>query len=130
MKYLICTAVLIGVLFIPPVFAQTNNSYLRVAKIIVDSTKLADYKKALSEGIEAAVRLEPGVIALYAVYAKDDPTHITVFEIYESVRAYNLHIQTPHFKKYKLAVQDMVISLELTDVAPIALHSKGSQHLQ
>lgn len=82
------------------VCAQGKNNYIRVAKIIIDSAKTDAYKAALAEGIEAAVRTEPGVLTLYAVYAKDKPAHITVFEVYESVAAYNSHIQTPHFKKY------------------------------
>jgi quinol monooxygenase YgiN len=61
---------------------------------------------------------------LYAVYEKEHPNHVSVFEIYANVDAYNLHIKTPHFLKYKATVQDMVKSLELIDVMPIALEKK------
>lgn len=105
--------------------AQDNSNYIRIARIIVDSTKLESYKTALKEGIEAAVRIEPGVLRLYAVYEKNNPTHITVFEIYADENAYKSHIQTAHFNKYKNTVKDMVKSLELVDVAPIALKAKN-----
>jgi quinol monooxygenase YgiN len=82
------------------------------------------YKEALKEHAETAVRVEPGVLMLYAVYEKEHPNHVSVFEIYANVDAYNFHIKTPHFLKYKAAVQDMVRSLELTDVVPIALEAK------
>ena len=108
-------------------FAQNNSHYMRVAKIVVDSTKLESYKSALKEGIEVAVRTEPGVLSLYAVYDKKNPTHVTVFEIYADEKAYQSHIQTAHFKKYKNAAQDMVKSLELVDVGPIALESKKKE---
>ena len=108
-------------------FAQNNSHYMRVAKIVVDSTKLESYKSALKEGIESAVRIEPGVLSLYAVYDKKNPTHVTVFEIYADEKAYQSHIQTAHFKKYKNAAQDMVKSLELVDVGPIALESKKKE---
>jgi len=108
-------------------FAQNNSHYMRIAKIVVDSTKLESYKSALKEGIESAVRIEPGVLSLYAVYDKKNPTHITVFEIYADEKAYQSHIQTAHFKKYKNAAQDMVKSLELVDVGPIALESKKKE---
>ena len=65
-----------------------------------------------------------GVLDLYSVYDKDDPTHVTVFEIYASKDAYKSHIQTPHFLKYKATVKNMVKSLLLTDVIPIALETK------
>ena len=104
--------------------AQSNVHYMRIAKIIVDSTQLENYKTALKEGIETAVRTEPGVLSMYAVHEKADPTHVTVFEIYADEDAYKLHIQTAHFKKYKSTVESMVKSLELTDVEPIVMKAK------
>jgi quinol monooxygenase YgiN len=105
-------------------FAQENKPYVHIAKIVVDSAQLDNYKAALKEHAEVAVRKEPGVLTLYAVYDKDNPTHVTVFEIYASVEAYELHIRTPHFLKYKSLAKDMVKSLVLTDVIPIALETK------
>lgn len=104
--------------------AQDTKPYVRIATIVVDSAQLENYKIALKEHAEAAVSKEPGVLTLYGVYDKDRPTHITVFEIYASVHAYQLHIQTPHFLKYKSTVKHMVKSLELKDVIPIALETK------
>ena len=104
--------------------AQQEIRYIRIAKLTIDSTKLEDYKKALKEHAEAAVKIEPGVIMLYAVYEKAHPTNVSVFEIYADEGAYKFHITTPHFLKYKSTVQDMVKSLQLIDVTPIALESK------
>jgi quinol monooxygenase YgiN len=106
------------------VSAQAKTPYVRIAKIIVDSAQLENYKAALKEHAEAAVKKESGVLTLYAVYDQEQPTHITVFEIYASVSAYQSHIQTAHFLKYKSTVKDMVKSLALTDVIPIALETK------
>ena len=75
--------------------------------------------KALS-----AVRVEPGVLTYYAVAEKSDPSHITILEIYADTVAYQSHIKTTHFKKYKEAVKDMVKSLELVDVNLIASAKK------
>ena len=114
--------VIMAILF--SVKASAQNHYMRIAKVVIDSAKLEDYKTALKEGMHAAVDKEPGVLSLYAVYDKEHPTHVTVFETYTDEDAYKAHIQTAHFKKYKEAVKDMVKSLELTDVLPIALESK------
>ncbi len=105
-------------------FAQNDSRYIRIANVIVDSNKLESYKAALKEGIETAMHIEPGVLMLYAVYDKNNPTHITVFEIYADKAAYQYHIQTAHFKKYKSTVESMVKSLTLTDVDAIALQAK------
>src|SRR6476469_4600460 len=88
--------------------AQDKQPYVRIAKIEVDSVQLGNYKSALKEHAEAAVSKEPGVLTLYAVYDKEHPTNVTVFEIYASVSAYQSHIQTPHFLKYKSTVKNMV----------------------
>lgn len=96
--------------------AQSDERVVRIAKITVDPAQLTAYQAALKEGIETAVSKEPGVLAYYAVADKKEPSHITILEVYASQEAYQQHIETPHFKKYKATVQSMVKSLELTDV--------------
>jgi len=107
--------------------AQDKNQVVRIAKLQIDPAQLENYKAALKEHAETAVRLEPGVLTLYAVAEKNNPTHITVFEIYANAQAYQAHLQTAHFKKYKSITKDMVKSLELVDVEPIALESKTNK---
>lgn len=97
---------------------------MRIARIVVDSAQLDAYKAALKDGMTTAVRTEPGVISLTAVYEQDHPTHVTVFEIYADEDSYRSHIQTAHFLKYKAIVQPMVKSLDLVDVLPIAVVTK------
>jgi quinol monooxygenase YgiN len=97
-------------------FAQQKKQMVRLAKVQVDPAQLEQYNTALKEQMSTAVKLEPGVLTYYAVADKNNPTHITILEIYADTAAYQSHIQTPHFKKYKAAVQNMVKSLELVDV--------------
>lgn len=99
--------------------AQDKNQMVRLAKLIIDSSQLEKYKAALKEEIETSVRVEPGVLTLYAVAEKNNPTHITILEIYADKNAYNSHVQTPHFLKYKTLTKDMVKSLELVETEPI-----------
>jgi quinol monooxygenase YgiN len=98
-----------------------STPYVRIAEIEVDPARLEAYQAALREEIDAAVRLEPGVLALHAVADKDNPAHVTVFEIYADEAAYQAHLATPHFAKYKAATQNMVASLRLREAVPIAL---------
>ncbi len=69
--------------------------------------------------------MEPGVLTLYAVSEKDNPTHIIVFEMYTDADAYKAHMSTPHFKKYKATTQEMVKSLKLVETVPIMLYAKA-----
>lgn len=100
-------------------FSQPKSQMVRMAKIVVDPAQLEAYKAFLKEEIEASVRLEPGVLTLYAMSEKDNPAHITILEIYASTDAYKAHIQTPHFQKYKTGTKDMVKSLELVETVPL-----------
>ncbi|HEY4327176.1 MAG TPA: putative quinol monooxygenase [Mucilaginibacter sp.] len=103
---------------------QQKNQIVRIAKIQVDSVQLESYKAALKEEIETSLRIESGVLTLYAVSEKKHPSHITIFETYADTAAYQSHLQTPHFKKYKDIVKNMVTSLELVEVDPIVVRSK------
>ena len=111
-------------LFNTQVMAQEKNQMVRLAKITVDPLQLEKYNAALKEQMTTAVRLETGVLTYYAVADKCDPTRITILEIYADTSAYNAHILTPHFKKYKETVKDMVTSLELVDVTLIGSAKK------
>jgi quinol monooxygenase YgiN len=124
LKYLITIIILATFILPENTFSQSKSNYIRIAKLVIDSAKLDSYKSALKEHAETAVKVEPGVLMLYAVYEKEHPTHVSVFEIYADIDAYKSHIKTPHFLKYKATVQDMVKSLELIDVVPIALEAK------
>src|SRR3954469_18853353 len=108
-----------------PVFAQdTKEPYVRVAEIEIDPAQLEAYKAAVKEQIEAAVQLEAGVLALYSVAEKDNPAHVFVFEMYADIDAYKAHLETAHFKRYKVTTDDMVQSLKLRDMVPILLGAK------
>lgn len=100
--------------------AQVNNKMHRIAKIKVDVNQLEKYKTALLEQMNAAIKLEPGVLSYNVVADKKDATSFTIFEVYASSEAYQSHIMTPHFKKYKETVKDMVLSLELIDAELVA----------
>ena len=68
-----------------------------------------------SEQMTTAIKLEPGVLSYTAIADKKDATSITILEVYASNEAYQSHILTTHFRKYKDAVKDMVLALELID---------------
>ncbi len=104
---------------------QQAAPLVRLAEIEVDPARLVEYKAALREEIEKAIRLEPGVLALQAVALKDNPAQIRILEIYASREAYESHLKTPHFLRYKEATRDMVKSLRLLDAEPVMLGAKA-----
>jgi quinol monooxygenase YgiN len=65
------------------------------------------------------LQLEAGVIAIYPLYQKENPTQIRILEIYANRKAYEGHLKTPHFQKYKTTTLKMVKSLKLIDMNTI-----------
>ncbi len=92
---------------------------VRLAKLVIEAGQLQAYRAILKEEIEASLRLETGVQTLYAMAEKADPTRINILEIYADQAAYEAHIQSPHFLKYKSSTLAMVRSLELMEVEPL-----------
>lgn len=96
-----------------------ENNLVRLSRITVDPDRLDAYNAFLKEEIEASMRLEPGVLTLYATAEKDAPHKVTILEIYADRSAYENHLKTPHFQKYKQGTLSMVKELELVDVKPL-----------
>ncbi|MFL6448481.1 MAG: putative quinol monooxygenase [Bryobacteraceae bacterium] len=105
-----------------------DEPLVRIAELEIDSAQLDAYRTALKEEIATSIRVEPGVLTLYAVSIKDHPDQIRLFEQYASQSAYEAHLQSPHFKKYKSETQGMVRSLKLIETSPILLGTKAGQH--
>jgi len=103
---------------------EVSVDYVQIAEIEIDPAQLESYEAAVKEHIDTAIRLEPGVLVLYAVSEKDNPTRVRVFEVYASTDAYKAHLEAPHFKKYKTMTEKMVKSLRLVQTTPIALAAK------
>src|SRR5690606_16364309 len=95
---------------------ELHDMVIRVAEIEIDSNYLDEYTAILQEEEEASVRLEPGVICIYPMLQKDNPTQVRILEIYARKDAYDAHLKTPHFLKYKTTTNGMVKSLRLIDM--------------
>lgn len=107
-------------LFSSNTIAQSKEAITRLAVIEVDSIYLEQYKTFLKEGVEQALKNEPGVLSIYPVSEVSRPTHFTILEVYANKAAYEAHIKSPHFLKYKNGTMHMVKSLQLITVNPLA----------
>lgn len=105
--------------------AQTDSTRIvRLAELEIDPAQLDPYKAALRLEISISIRVEPGVLTLYAVAVRDHPGQIRLFEVYANAAAYEAHLQSAHFKRYKSGTAGMVKSLKLLETDPILLGTK------
>ncbi|QQV79126.1 antibiotic biosynthesis monooxygenase [Sphingomonas aliaeris] len=106
--------------------AANASPMVRIAEIEVDPDQLAAYKAILAEEQEASVRLEPGVLMLHSVAIAAQPNQIRLLEVYADRAAYEAHIRSSHFVKYKTSTERMVRSLKLIETTPILLCAKAA----
>ena len=95
------------------------DGIVRLSKIEVYPQYLDEYMKFAVEVGEISLRTEPGVLTMYAVQDKENPCLVTILETYASKEAYEKHIASKHFQKYKQGTLHMVKSLQLCDQTPL-----------
>ncbi|MDO4937062.1 MAG: antibiotic biosynthesis monooxygenase [Sutterellaceae bacterium] len=95
---------------------------VRMAEIYVKPDHVESFKEIVNTNMRLSVEKEEGVISIYAVQDKNDPTHLTFFEIYADHDAYLKHTQTEHFKNYIAQTKDLAVSKKLIEVNGAGLY--------
>jgi quinol monooxygenase YgiN len=103
---------------------MTPTPFVRVADIEVDPAQRDAFISAVKEEMDESIRVEPGVLALYAVAKKDSPSRLRFFEVYADEAAYDAHVQSPHFRKYRVTTEPMIRTRVLVETVPIQLSSR------
>ena len=98
---------------------QSGERLVRLAEIEVEPSMLNEYLEFAKEVGTVSTSVESGVLTLFSMQDKTDPCKIYILEIYADQAAYQSHIQTLHFKKYKEGTAKMVKSLKLIDTKPL-----------
>lgn len=102
-----------------------DQRIVRLAEIEVDPAQIEAYRALLAEEIAASLAREPGVLLLDAVALREAPHSVRILEIYADRAAYEAHLTTPHFLKYKTLTAGMVVTLRLIDAEAIAVAGKA-----
>ena len=97
-----------------------DSMIVRLAEIEVYPEYLKEYLTFANEVDRLSVEREPGVVCLFPMQSAEDSTQIRILEIYASEEAYQRHIKTEHFQKYKQGTMHMVKSLKLPTMQPLA----------
>ena len=98
---------------------EYGERVVRLAEIEVEKDELESYMEFAKEVGTVSMTKEPGVIGLFSMQDKTDPCKIYILEVYADRQAYQDHLNTAHFKKYKEGTAGMVKSLKLIDTAPM-----------
>jgi len=104
--------------------ATPPTSLVRIAELRIAPEHLEAYTRAVRKEIEISVRVEPGVLAIYSVAEKADPTSLRFFEIYADEAAYQSHLASPHFREYFETTKHMITARKLIETVPVQLSAK------
>ena len=110
---------LLGLSSDKPAGMHDGTMLVRIAEIEVHPEFLTEYLAAATEIQQKSLAEEPGVLCLFPNQMKSDSTQFRILEIYASQEAYQHHIRTAHFQKYKQGTLHMVKSLKLQDLSPL-----------
>ncbi len=97
---------------------------VRIAELKIAPEHLEAYTRAVRKEIEISVRTEPGVLAIYSVAEKAEPTSLRFFEIYADEAAYQSHLASPHFREYFETTKHMITARKLIETVPVQLSAK------
>ena len=103
----------------PTAAIAAANMIVRIAEIEVYPQYLTEYLEIANEVDRLSIEREPGVICLYPMQSAEDSCHIRILEIYASEEAYQQHLKTDHFQKYKQGTLHMVKDLKLPTMKPL-----------
>ena len=99
--------------------ANMEKLLVRIAEIEVYPQYLTEYLAFANEVDRLSVEREPGVICLFPMQSAENPYLIRILEIYASEDAYQSHLKTDHFQKYKQGTLHMVKDLKLPAMEPL-----------
>ena len=103
----------------PSAATAVKKMIVRIAEIEVYPQYLTEYLEIANEVDRLSIEHEPGVICLYQMQSAEDSTKIRILEIYASEEAYQQHLKTDHFQKYKQGTLHMVKDLKLPTMKPL-----------
>ena len=103
----------------PSAGAARESMIVRLAEIEVHPQYLTEYLAFANEVDRLSMEREPGVICLYPMQSAEDSCRLRILEIYASEEAYQQHLKTPHFLKYKHGTLHMVKDLKLPTMKPL-----------
>ncbi|MDH4191817.1 MAG: antibiotic biosynthesis monooxygenase [Betaproteobacteria bacterium] len=68
--------------------------------IRIKPDRIDEFMARVGENGRAARDTEPGCRGFDILVDPNDPTKVMLYEVYDSEAAFELHQQTPHFRKY------------------------------
>lgn len=107
---------------------QPSTATPRLIHMVVKPEYNDEFNKIIRAEMAQSLKVENGVIAMYASTRRDAPNEWVFFEIYADELAYQAHRQTLHFQDYLKQTADMVVDKQDIAVQATYLNNQGQLH--
>lgn len=104
---------------------QTHRTINNLVIVNVKPEHAQAFRDVVMPEMAQSLKVEKGVLAIYAATGKSNPHRWYFYEIYASEAAYQAHRQTPHFQDYLKRTADMVADKQSIAITPVLLMNKG-----
>lgn len=101
----------------------SNPPIFRHFQLTIDGRDRAAFVAGGTANLLTSLRTEPGTLAMFATHADDAGTHNEVFELYQDDASYQIHAQSPQFKRYGQLAQQVVKKHQMIELNPQVLAS-------
>jgi len=84
------------------------DAYVVIAEVTVPSERLADFIAYSLDDARNSVANEPGCRQFDVLASADSSPTVVFYEVYDDRAAFDAHLQTPHFFRWRDATQGLI----------------------
>jgi quinol monooxygenase YgiN len=90
------------------------DDYVVIADVTVPSERLAAFIAASLEDARDSVAKEPGCRQFDVLLSADGSPTVVFYEVYADRAAFEAHLQTPHFFRWRDATQGLITATRIS----------------
>jgi len=99
--------------------------YVLVVTIDIKPQFKDRFMAEMLDDARGSVRDEPGCLRFDVIQDEKEPGRIYLYEVYADRAAFDVHMTTPHFLKWKNAVQDWLAAPPVVGAGPSVFPADG-----
>jgi (4S)-4-hydroxy-5-phosphonooxypentane-2,3-dione isomerase len=97
-----------------------------LVEFTIKSGSIERFRELIVANARASLRDEEGCRRFDVLSPADDPTRIVLYEIYDNDRAFELHLQTPHYRTFAAASEGMIDNRLVRRLTFLNVHARAS----
>ncbi|MDO4249845.1 MAG: putative quinol monooxygenase [Neisseria sp.] len=98
---------------------------IRIFEMHIRPESVQAFTELGKHNIRQSVNTEQGVLGMYVMTDKQDPSRFYIVEAYADEAAYQAHRASPHFQSWLKTAQDMIVSRKVVETDPVVFGSKA-----